>query len=221
LNARQAFRHYRSGQELLQAERFEEAVTEFQSAIELDPLLALAHYGLGQSYMALRRYASATVAFTGCRDAYERIFALRQQDSVASNRRIDDELRELRDTVTAVRANRFKGQASEGTATRLEARIEDLERLRNASVGRFQVPAEVSLALGSAHFRNGRMADAEVEWLAAVEVNPRLGEAHNNLAAIYAMTKRKRQALDAVRAAERAGLRVNPQLKGDIERLPN
>jgi tetratricopeptide (TPR) repeat protein len=220
-NRRQAFQHYRNGQELLQGEQFEKAAAEFQQAIELDSLLTLAHYGLGQSYMGLRRFASAVMAFTGCRDAYERIFGMRQQDTVASNRRMDDEIRELKDTVTAARAGRFKDGASDTQIVRLEARIDDLERLRNPSAGRFQVPAEVSLALGSAHFRNGSLPDAEREWLAAVAVNPKLGEAHNNLAAIYAMTKRKKLGLDAVKAAERAGLRVNPQLKTDLNRLPN
>lgn len=218
---RQAFQHYRNGQELLQDEQFEKAVTEFRAAIELDPLLTLAHYGLGQSFMALKRYASAVIAFTGCRDAYERIFALRQLDSVASDRRIDDELRELRDTVSAARGGRFKMQGVETQITRLEARIDDLERMRNAAVGRFFVPAELSLALGSARFRSGQLVEAEQDWLAAVAVNPRFGEAHNNLAALYLMSQRKKEAADAVRAAERARFRVNPQLKSDIERLPN
>jgi Flp pilus assembly protein TadD len=63
------------------------------------------------------------------------------------------------------------------------------------------------------------MEAAEREWKAAVAVNPRLGEAHNNLAALYAMSKRKQEAEDAVRAAERAGYRVHPQLKDDIRRM--
>ena len=57
----QALQRYRNGQELLRAEQFDKAATEFSAAIELDSLLALAHYGLGQSYMALKRYASAAV----------------------------------------------------------------------------------------------------------------------------------------------------------------
>jgi Flp pilus assembly protein TadD len=63
------------------------------------------------------------------------------------------------------------------------------------------------------------MTDAEREWKTAVEVNPRLGEAHNNLAALFAMTGRKKEAEDAVRAAERSGFRVHPQLKEDIRRM--
>ena len=215
---RQAFQHYRNGQELMSAELFEKAALEFSAAVKLDPLLTLAHYGLGQAYVAQRRFASAIQAFRGCRDAFGAIFDLRQRDAVAIDRRIDEEIRELQQMVSAVRGNRFKG-FGETYAARLEARVEELERMRSPTAGRFETPAEVSLALGSAYFRNGDAADAEREWKAAVQVNPRLGEAHNNLAALYAMSGRKREAEDAVRAAERAGFRVHPQLKEDIRRL--
>jgi Flp pilus assembly protein TadD len=77
----------------------------------------------------------------------------------------------------------------------------------------------LSLALGSAYFRNNQTEDAEREWLAATTNNPKLGEAHNNLAALYAMTGRKQEAEQAVRAAERARFHVDPRLKEDIKRL--
>jgi Flp pilus assembly protein TadD len=83
----------------------------------------------------------------------------------------------------------------------------------------FVAPAEVSLALGSAYFRSDQFPDAEREWKVAVDANPTLGEAHNNLAALYAMTGRKKEAEEAVRSAERAGYRVHPKLKEDIKRL--
>jgi Flp pilus assembly protein TadD len=81
------------------------------------------------------------------------------------------------------------------------------------------VPAEVLLALGSAYYRNGQAADAEREWLEAVHINSRFGEAHNNLAALYLQAGRKQDAESAVRSAERARFRVNPQLKADIQRM--
>jgi Flp pilus assembly protein TadD len=102
----------------------------------------------------------------------------------------------------------------------MEARVNDLERTRRTTADRLQIPAELSLALGSAHFRAGQREDAEREWKAAVSVNNRLGEAHNNLAALYAMSGRKTDAEEAVKAAERARFQVHPQLKADIARMP-
>src|SRR5688572_28615733 len=97
LSRRQALRHYRNGQELMFAEHWAKAEREFAAAIQLDPLLTLAHYGLGQSYMAQKRYTSAVRAFVACRDAYGKIFALRQSDAIAGDRRMEEEIRELRD----------------------------------------------------------------------------------------------------------------------------
>ena len=212
----QALQRYRAGQELLRAEQFEKATTEFSAAIQLDPLLALAQYGLGQSYMGLRRYASAVQAFAHCRETYRKIIGMREANRREAQTRIDDEMRELQSMVVASRGGRFKGHG-DSTTIQLERRIDDLKRMREEHVTLFRPPAEVSLALGSAYFRNGDRDLAEAEWKAAIDVNPRLGEAHNNLAVVYMMTNRLELAEQAIKAAERAGYRVNPQLKQDVK----
>jgi tetratricopeptide (TPR) repeat protein len=219
LARRQALERFRAGQELLTAERYEQAAAEFTAAIELDSMLALAHYGLGQANMGLKRYASAVQAFTGAKDAYARLATLRQSDMLAAQRLLDDEMRELRDSLQRVRSGQIKN-AGPAIEQQLEKRLEELETMRKGrGTDRFQTPAEVSLALGSAYFRNGQAQDAEREWVTAVASNPRLGEAHNNLAALFAMSGRKKEAEEAVKAAERARFRVHPQLKADIARL--
>ena len=218
ISRRQALDHYRSGQDLMVAERYQQAADEFTAAIALDPLLTLAHYGLGQANMALKQYPAAVRAFVACREAYEQIAVLRIRNTAESERRRTDEINELKDSINRIRTGQIKN-ASPGQAERMEARVNDLERTRRTSADRMQIPAELSLALGSAYFRNGQREDAEREWKAAVSVNDRLGEAHNNLAALYAMSGRKKEAEAAVRAAERARFRVNPQLKADIDRM--
>ncbi|MBI4264252.1 MAG: tetratricopeptide repeat protein [Acidobacteria bacterium] len=217
LDRREALQHYRTGQELLSAEQFEKAAEAFQRAIDKDRLLTLAYYGQGQAYMALRRYASAVLAFTNCREAYRNLHRLSEVDRFSVERQRDDELREMRETLRRLREDRR--QPRDAQIMQIEARIRDVERQRSTNAGGFVAPPEVSLALGSAHFRNGQAEDAEREWKTAVEANPRMGEAHNNLAVVYMLTGRKAEAEDAVRAAERAGFRVNPQLKDDIRRM--
>ncbi len=79
------------------------------------------------------------------------------------------------------------------------------------------VPPFVTVALGSAYFRAERFADAEREYRAAIAADPKLGEAHNNLAVAYLMTGRYAEAEQEVKAAEKAGFKVNPRLKDDIK----
>ena len=218
---REALQHYRAGNELLSAERFDQAAEEFRKAIDKDPLLALAHYGLGQAYMSLRRYASAIQAYIACRSAYQSLAGLAQTDQVNVDRQRDEEIRELREVIRALQSGRLKTTTNDPSQRilGLESRIRDLERLKQRNLDPMRPPAEVSLALGSAYFRNGDQQDAEREWLVAVETNPALGEAHNNLAVIYLMSGRKKEAEAAIKAAERARFPVNPKLKEDIRKM--
>jgi len=215
---REALVHHRAGQELLAAERFEQAAEQFQKAIDKDPLLALAHYGLGQAYMGLRRYASAIVAYRGCRDAYQKLAALALSDRVAVEHQRDDEIRELHESIRLFQSGKVKsGTTQTAQVTKLEARVRELERMRQRDVDPTKPPAEVSLALGGAYFRNEQLADAEREWKVTISTNSTLGEAHNNLAVVYMMTGRFDEAEGSIKAAERAGFRVNPQFKQDLK----
>jgi len=99
----------------------------------------------------------------------------------------------------------------------LEQQLRDLQNLRTKIAGPFNPPAEVLLALGSAHFRNGDRDEAEAAWKSAIEANPKLGEAHNNLAVIYMQTDRLDAADEELKQAEKAGFRVNPQFKADLK----
>lgn len=220
---REALQHYRAGHELLNSEKFDKAAEEFRAAIDLDPLLTLAHYGLGQSYMGLRRYASAVLAFSGCAAAYQRLAVLRQTDAFKADRNTDDEIRFLRERLMAIRTGQLKDAAGAGAAeAKYESRLEELESMkRNKSFESPEraVPGEVHLALGSAYYRNNQAVEAEREWQAAVSANPKLGEAQSNLAVLYMTSGRKAEAEAAIKAAEKTKFRVNPQLKADIARM--
>ena len=77
----------------------------------------------------------------------------------------------------------------------------------------------VACATNRAYFRTDALPDAEREYRAAIEVDPRLGEAHSNLAVVYKTTGRFSEADSEIKAAEKAGFRVNPQLKEDVKKV--
>ena len=210
---RQALQFYRTGQEYMAAERFDLAAEAFTSAIDKDPLLSVAHYQLGQAYMNLRRYGSAIQAYKGCIDALARLHALEESNKFQVDKQREDEIREIRVEITQVK------ELSPLKREVLEQRLHALEQQRVKWDPEFHPPAFALLALGSAYFRNGELAPAEEQWEAAVTADPKYGEAHNNLAVVYMMTKRKKEAEEAVKAAEKSGFRVNPQLKEDIRRM--
>src|SRR5262245_15808447 len=158
---RTAFEYYRSGQEFMSAEQFEKAADAFQKAIDKDPLLTLAHYSLGQAYMNLKRYASAIQAYNGCRAAFMTLHSLQERDRASVERQRNDEIRELKQSAERIRSGQMK--MSQLNAEKIDSHITELEQQRTSVGGPFQSPPEVSLALGSAYFRNGSPEDAERE----------------------------------------------------------
>jgi tetratricopeptide (TPR) repeat protein len=216
---REAVAHYRAGQNALLGEDWMEAEREFREAIRLDPLLAAAHYGLGQVYMATKRYSDAVSAYASCRDAFHAQDSDRLMNEKAAEQRIEAQVRALRDYLRLLQSGRYKsGGLTVSAIQRTETQIRDLERRKHRGEhSALETPPGVSLALGSAHFRNGAFSDAEREYRAALDVDAGLGEAHNNLAVVYMLSGHLDEAEKAVQQAERAGFRVNPQLKKDIE----
>ena len=216
LKQREAYQHYVRGQEFLSSERFEKAVEEFQAATKLDAVFTDAYFGLGHAYMGLRRYASAAQAYERCLSAAQTIFGMREQNRGRTDQLITDQLRTLREAL----AQTSKMPAGQRNAVLgIESRIRELERSRSGMTDRFEPPAQVLLALGSAHYRNGDAIAARERWEQAVRINSKLGEGWNNLAVVYMQSGRRADAEDAIRNAERNGFRVNPKLKEEIKAM--
>jgi tetratricopeptide (TPR) repeat protein len=208
----QALAYFKLGQESLVAEKFEDAIASFTKAVQKDPLLSIAHYGIGQANMNLRRYASAVKAYTDCIAAQRGVHALIQAGNVEADKQRNDEIQMLRS---------FRDQGWRGLtrpqALAAEQHLRDLEDQRHSKFETFRPPAETLLALGSAQFRNGDRDAAELNWKAAIEVNPKYGEAHNNLAVVYMQTGRLEDAEREMKLAEKNGFNVNPQFKSDLK----
>lgn len=215
IERRRSLQHYRAGVEFLTGEEWDKAAIEFRAALAIDTLFTDAYYGLGQAHMGQRRYVSAAQAFEGCLTAARKLHTLRERDRVLLERDRDEELRELRDTLRRM----AQGGGSSLRMQRMEKYISEVERRRTTLDRPFEPPPRVLLALGSAHFRNGDAGRAEYYWREAVRIDDSIGEAWNNLAAIYAQSGRRSDAVFAVANAERAGYRVNPQLKEEIQKL--
>ena len=214
--------HFRAGQELLLSDAYAGAADEFRAAIDLDRRLALAHYGLGQSYMGLKSYAQAIQAFTRCRQVYEELAAESHVQGERANQWVEDEIRSLKDQQIQIES-RLRQVAGSNTATiqralsQVQQRLNQLEHLRQRQDFLAPVPAGVALALGSAYLRSGQMEAAEREYLVALEGNPKMGEAHNNLAYVYMVTGRVADAERSLKLAEKNGFRVNPEFKNELK----
>jgi tetratricopeptide (TPR) repeat protein len=220
---RLALQHYRAGEAALSSEHFDEAVAEFQQAISLDPLLVMAHYGLGQAHMALKEYPEAVRAYLSCRKAFEDDLASRFQSEMEWGRRLDDQIRALEDQIAILSSGRpsagYQRPLSAANVTNLQLQIDTLRARRKVGASApLQTPPWISVALGSAYFRSNDFPQAEREYKAALDADPKIGEAHNNLAVVQMLTGRLEEAEQELKLAEKAGFRVNPALKKDLQK---
>jgi tetratricopeptide (TPR) repeat protein len=217
-----ALRHYRLGQDAFRNEHLDVAEREFQAAAKLDPTLELAPYGLGQVYMALKQYRPAIAAYDKCRDVIRANAVVVAGDEMVYQRRIEEQIKALEDEERLYSQPGKNGNtpAAQANIRTIEMRIRAMKDAKRRTTGGAAepTPAWLSLALGSAYFRTDALPDAEREYRAAIEVDPKLGEAHNNLAVVYMTTGRYLEADAEIKAAEKAGFRVNPQLKEDVKK---
>jgi tetratricopeptide (TPR) repeat protein len=213
-----ASEHFKRGMESLLGEKYDVAETEFKAAVAIDPLYDAAFYGLGQVYMATKRYPDALKAYIESRDAFKKATAAEILAGAESDRRLRDQIQALKDNERNLTRLGSRSPNGQQTVDRIREQIQQLESRKSRRAGATPppVPAGVSMAIGSAYFRLNDLANAETEYKAAVEVNPNFGEAHSNLAVVYLVTGRATEAETEIKAAEKAGFRVNPKLKDDI-----
>ena len=219
-DAREAVKHYRAGEDALLHELFDQAEQEFRQAAKLDPLLVAAHYGLGRTMMATKRYSEAVDAFIAAREAFRRGQQLEASNAMTMQRRLDDQIKALQDDViVAQRATRPGNTNIQAAVTRNEDQIKTLQSLRNrGGEGPLPTPHWLSFALGGAYFRTGDLAKAETEYRAALKEKPDLGEGHLNLGVVCMLTGRLDEAEAEVALAEKAGVKLPQGLKDEIKK---
>jgi tetratricopeptide (TPR) repeat protein len=205
--------------EHMKVEAWEKAAGMFRQAISLDPTYEYAYYGLGRANMAMKKYVEAIAALEKCGSLYRAEAGRRFANAQEAQRYRRDRIMEIDDQIRQVQSMPQSAKSAD--------QLRQLQNLRRLEQDRIQrgnnmdidatVPAYVSLSLGSAYFRAGKLGDAEREYKAAIAADAKAGEAHSNLAVVYLETGRLSEAEKAVRAAERAGYKIHPQLKQDIK----
>lgn len=216
---------FKVGEAAIMKSKWPEAEAALLKAVAFDPLLAVAHYGLGQTYMSQQRFKEAVQSFSTSRQAF-RCMTWSEDD----RKRRTEEVRELRGAIRKGDQRRLqeigvKWKAVNGdviTPGDMMRGSQDAERrlaVLEASLKEDNPsPPGVTLALGTALFQIGAVPEAEVEFRAVLARDPRSGDAHHNLALVLTITDRLDEAEGEIAAAEKAGTPVHPRLKQELER---
>jgi len=221
-----ANRFYADGWSAIRAQQWDIAKRHFERAIESDPSFTLAYYSLGRAEMGLRDYDAAIAAYVKCRDMYLNSGIQQFRNQTELRQHLTDRILEYRAALEQAQTRTASAKNSSQTQSlyirELQTQIQRLEEARDRSANvtmDVEVPYYVSMALGAAYQRAGRVQDAEREYKAALSANSASGETHNNLAVLYFTMGRYDEADAEVKAAEKTGFKVAEELKGDIRRL--
>lgn len=207
--------HNRQGWELMTAESWERAAGAFQRAVAIDNTFEDAYYGLGRAQIALRQYVAAIATLTTCRQLYVAQAGRRFTGQQEAQRFRQDRIIEIDEQIRQVQAMPPTAQ-QQNLLRQLNNQRRDIQNAiaPGSSIGiEPTVPPWVSLSLGSAYFRSGKMPDAERQYKAAVDADAKFGEAHSNLAVVYLETGRYSEASASLQAAKKSGFKVNPELE--------
>ena len=180
----QAQEPYTAGLEQMRTEAFDAAARSFQAAIKIDPTFEMAYYMLGRVQLVQRNYVAATLSLNKARELYIADSSTQSENRQERQRERRDQVAELNDLITALQARPTQNYTTREQIRHNQERIrqiEDADRSADLSPEK-AVPAFVSLSLGSAYFRSGKLNEAETAYRAAIAADPRVAEAHVNLA---------------------------------------
>ena len=221
---------YEAGRVLILAEKWDEAASRFEAAVRTDGTIPLAHYGLGEARLALKKPREALAAFLDSREAFRCLLTSPEARAELERMRLEEE-QILREEVSRLEREQLVHTAIKGkevnrteelSRSEVQRRVHAMEtRLDQLSKSRGQAPAEppeLAFALVNAYFQSGSPAAAEREFRAALAVRPDWGDVHHNLAVVMLATGRVDEAAVEAGRAEKAGVKVHPRLKAEIEK---
>jgi predicted Zn-dependent protease len=198
-----SFVHHNLGLVLQERRRFADALTEFQTAIRLDPSYGPSHLMAGTALLALKRPREALVPLHKAGRVMPSDLAVSARlaeayEQVGDMPRLTDELRRLHSLTP--QDPEYAYRLGQGYLALAEWSIERLRAVDSTSPRLQQMRAQT-------YIRQGRTQDAVRALESAAAADPRLPEVHLVLADLYL---RERQ-LDRAAAAVAAELATQPQ----------
>jgi Flp pilus assembly protein TadD len=225
-----AWQAYVQGQLLANDGRFAEALDRLQLAARSDPSQPEAHYAIGQALIGLRRFPEAAEELRTCRALFECRASLDAGQRTALRRRMDEEAAEVRRTITAVE----QGQLAESmilwkdinrasvpreetrrVVQQLEAHLQELEQWKKHGIDA-RAEALVAVALGTALFQGGSLAEAAEEYRKAIALDPGNADAHHDLVVVYLALGRPADAERELKTLHKAGMSVDLRLEDAV-----
>lgn len=208
--------HFEKGMKLLGAGSEKEGEAELLEAIKAFPDFADAHVELGNLAMRRKDYTAGLEWYLQAKTALTNLQGLSRRQEVERRKRLQESMDILRERIDQLRmSNR---PADQGELSEAMAKLEKLqhEQTKLFTQDEKAIPAQIHFLIGNARMSLEQYDQAIEDYGQALSLRPGYGEVHNNLAVIYFYRKDYARTWEHLLAAEKAGIRINPQFREDL-----
>jgi tetratricopeptide (TPR) repeat protein len=208
--------HYQKGMKLLSAGKEKEGEEEMLESLKIFPDFADAHIQLGNLAMGRKDFHRGLECYLEARTSLTHLQGFSQQREAERRKRLQESIDILRE-----RLDQLRSSPRAGDAGKIEETVARLEKLQQEQTKPFPtdappIPAELFFLTGNARMSLEQFDQAIAEYNQALSLRPAFGEVHNNLAVIYFYRKDYARVWEHLHAAEKAGVRINPQFREDL-----
>lgn len=218
-----ANKFFEQGKTLFQKGKYTRAEKELNRCVEVLPQHVYAHFYLsqiiykkGDFQKALDHIEKAKANF----DFMSGLYSLAYQDYIDQLReekdKLDLELFDVKLRLSEIADSQQRREVESAVAS-LEQKIDVIKSRLNEPVFKEEsLPADFCYIHGNVFFKLKRYQEAFQQYIEAIKIDPKHGNAYNNLANLYFMSKDYQKALDCLNQAEQNGVKINPEFKKAI-----
>jgi len=217
---RSAEKYLQNGLKSLKKGNLEKAKKHFLECLEKFPQYVQAHFFLSQIFYQKGDLENALVQIEKAKrdsDAMTRVLMNAQKEAESQRRAQRMDLGRQLENLEAAWETQDGRCAFTAAIISTRSEINALEGQEAVSVASStSIPANYFFLHGNILFRLKDYENARKQYLAAIQIDPKLGEAYNNLANLYYMARKYEEALDCMNQAVVSGVEINENLKGAV-----
>jgi len=205
--------NFEKGKKLFGGGNILKARKEFQTVIERMKEHAEAHYFLSRISYQENKYDEALSHIQDAKDNYA--FIAKMKVNMHANMLL--ELRDIKESILEQLAGYGSASKTNPAVTRLHGKLHTINSRLNEPIPKTEgIPAGYFYFHGNILAKLNEFQEAHDQYLEAVRINPKHGDAYNNLASLYYMVKKYSQAMEYLKLAEENGAQVNPIFKEEL-----
>jgi tetratricopeptide (TPR) repeat protein len=207
---------YAKAMKLLTENKIAEGEAELLEAVKTFPQLAEGYIELGNLSMNRGEFREGLERYLKARDALSELQGIKRLQEAERQRQIQESIDLLNERINEL--SRSQSASDQGKIQQAMVRLEKLQQEKINAQPTTQTPftPEVHFLVGTALMKLERFEEAAKEFQDALNLRPNFGEAHNNLAVVLYYRRDYPGCWEHLRAAEHAGVRVDPQFKEEL-----